>query len=273
MFFTISHFTGLHRRENNYTAIGMALLTTLEIGFIALSVLAFIKNPYISSLGLTAKIGFLSAAFFFLIFDGCNIYVRRAFSPVLGTLFLEPGASFKAAFLYWKGLKSNFNYYGLNDTKAQNLTRNPILLIHGSNHNQSAWIPLAQVLQKEGFTAFTLNLPDSWEVTEKNKQIVTKKIEEIYKQTGSSVDLIGHSLGGAIIDTCSGYGVNRVIKIGMTGADPKSDRLYEIWGRRDVLVKEPSMLPSTQQKGVDCGHLSLLYHLDVHAEIIRILKS
>ena len=95
----------------------------------------------------------------------------------------------------------------------------PILLVHGFNHNQSAWLFLRSRLARRGFgPVYTLNLPPRGGSIEIFSERVGERIQEIVKQTGvGEVILIGHSMGGLI---CAYYaehqsfGVRQVITLG-----------------------------------------------------------
>ena len=84
---------------------------------------------------------------------------------VLGTLLLEPHHAFRAGLDYFTGKKREFHYYGLNPASLtpEQAIKNPILLLHGSLHNQSAWLKLAEKLQQTALgPIYTLNLPHGY---------------------------------------------------------------------------------------------------------------
>lgn len=224
---------------------------------------------------------------------------------VLGTLLQEPFQVLKAGFTLPANWKKEFNYHGMNPkslTDAQ-LKKRPILLIHGNLHNQTAWIELSKKLQRTDLgPVFTVDLP-SGEVTEKDCDIVDKKIQEIkslYEKRGISginVDLVGHSRGcyiahrRAYTDNQNGNRIwslkpdmGKVILIGtpldsteidqIKGIDPNYlNRIYEITGQFDVLVREKSLLPANNHLELKTGHLGLLYSSAMHRRVIEVLNS
>lgn len=224
---------------------------------------------------------------------------------ILGTLLQEPFQVLRAGFTLPANWKKKFSYHGLNPTNltdAQQKKR-PILLIHGNLHNQTAWIELSKKLQRTDLgPVFTVNLP-SGEVTEKDFEIVDKKIQEIkalYEKkgvSGISVDLVGHSRGcylaqqRAYTDKQNGNriwslrpDIGKVILIGTPLESPEinqikridpnyTSRIYEITGQCDVLVREKSLLPANNHVDLKTGHLGLLYSRQMHERVIEVLKS
>ncbi len=225
-------------------------------------------------------------------------------SMVLGTLLLEPCESIKAAFMIPAGLKKHFNFYNMNPktlTREQ-LNKQPILLIHGNYHNQSAWISLVKKLKAENLgPIYTVNLP-SGPITDKDYKAIKEKVDEIksqykrYNIHNIKINVIGHSRGGflaaQIASTVLGKGkkcsevgsenFGKVIKIGsvlnqsaISSIQEEDldfcDRVYEITGKYDALVTGQSLLPASHTKMVNSGHLGLLYSAKTHHHVIQML--
>lgn len=131
-------------------------------------------------------------------------YELFATSLVLGTLLTELWPAFKAAFIGAAYYRKDFNYYHMNPKilTQEELNKQPILLIHGNYHNQSAWISLAKKLQLNYLgPVYTVNLPGGV-ITDKDYEILDEKMEEIkaqYKKSKAGhikIHVIGHSRGG-----------------------------------------------------------------------------
>lgn len=226
-------------------------------------------------------------------------------ASVLSTLLLEPWQAIKAGFLSVANWKSHFNYYDMNPITLMEdqLKKQPILLIHGNYHNQSAWLDLAKELQLQNIgPVYTVNVPNR-EITEVDYEIVQKKIDEIkeqYKNHNSDIkiNLIGHSRGAYLAHQFSWWNkyydgkffwnrsedIGKVIKIGQVLKQKEidtiqkwypdfKDRVYEITGKYDFLYSPQSFLQDTHKKEIDMGHLGLIYSPDTHQQIIKWLKE
>ena len=226
-------------------------------------------------------------------------------SLVVGTLLTEPLEALKAAALSFSMLKKRFNYYGMNPVTLtpEQLKRNPVLLIHGNYHNQSAWIPLAKELQKNNLgPIYTVNLP-SGKITQKDIEIIEKKIEQIkmqYKQHNIDdikIDLVGHSRGSTLAqmrtwwmyeDKGNEYtlrwklhnDIRKIITLGTvveyhdyvkSGDSNCNDRIHEITGQYDILAKD-ARSAFKKKKIINAGHLGLLYSQKTHSQIVEWLK-
>lgn len=221
-------------------------------------------------------------------------------AAVLGTFLTEPWQTIKASLMWPTSWKKHFNFYNLNPktlTKDQ-LKHRPILLLHGSHHNQSAWLSLAKKLKKSNLgPVYTINLTGN----DSDYDLINLKILQIlsiyrhYNIKDIKIDLVGHSRGGFFAHqmawfTLSADGqacsknIGKVIKIGdvleqehinqIVRQDPNfRQRIYEIIGTHDILVTDPSLLPSNQQKQIQIGHLGLLYSSKTHQSVIDWLKN
>jgi len=206
-------------------------------------------------------------------------------------------------------LKKDFNYYNLNPKALDEkyADQEPILLIHGNYHNQSAWLSLTHKLKKENFgPVYTVNLPGGC-VTEADDNIIKNKIEHIQSQYAKlnrpdvKINLIGHSRGGYMAHRCAykitiegkvyfrhsaelKKEIGKVISIGTVvdeydinncqRSDPDfNKRYFEITGDNDILARESSLLSDTQKKAIPVGHLELIYNQDTHQQIIHWLKG
>lgn len=200
---------------------------------------------------------------------------------VLGTFLTEPFQSLKAGFLKPLGWKSHFDFYNLNPTTLtdEQKRQNPILLLNGDSHNQSAWLALAPKLPstRAVFTVNTLN----GENDEENFLLIPKKMKEIASLFGRDVkfDLVGHSNGGDVAHKLARRPatkdlINKIILVGMVTKElPESPLVYEIVGKHDVILPTPSQRPPTHQKIIHCGHLGLLYNEESHNQILQWLNS
>lgn len=225
-------------------------------------------------------------------------------SMVLGTFLIEPWQAIKAGFMNPTSWKKHFNYYNMNPivlTEGQS-KQQPILLIHGNYHNQSAWISLAKKLKLSYFgPVYTVNLPNG-SITQKDFEIVQKKIEQIksqYKQFNVNdikINLVGHSRGGAVANliawtTCRenklfwnrSNDIGKIIKIGSVLDQEEvnehnnrysdfNERVYEITSKFDVLETDQSLCPLNHTEIVNSGHLGLLSSTKTHERIIQWLS-
>lgn len=236
-------------------------------------------------------------------------YEWYATSLILGTLFAELLPAIKAAFMSAANLKKDFNFYGMNPKvlTTEELKKQPILLIHGNYHNQSAWLSLAKKLQSSNLgPVYTVNLPCG-AITDKDYEILDDKLEEIkglYKKANAcpiKVNVIGHSRGGFLASEMAwktlkkdkegnqywkrSEDIGKIISIGHP-LDPEEtqliqlvdenfkDRLYEITGEHDILASNhKSLLPHHRQSIINSGHLGLLYSDETHKIIIEQLQN
>lgn len=228
---------------------------------------------------------------------------------VLGTLLLEPFQAIKAGCISPASWKKHFNFYNMNPKTLSNeqLTKQPILLVHGNYHNQSAWISLAKKLRLSNLgPVYTVSLPNG-SITLKDYEIIQSKIDEIkaqYKQYNVNniehdikINIIGHSRGGYLAHRMawttlradgkqywgSSNDIGKVIKIGsvldqeeishIQNQDPDfRDRVYEITGQYDILETDKSLCEDSHMDTVNSGHLGLLYSSQTHQRIIQWLS-
>lgn len=226
---------------------------------------------------------------------------------ILSTLFFEPIEQLKACFTYFLGWKRHFNFYNLNPTQItqEQAEKNPILLLHGNLHNQSAWLSLAKALQQANHgPLYTVNLFHG-RLSMRDSEIINAKIEEIkqqYRLYGKEpkIDLIGHSrgavmayymgispdswkiVGGRVIRTNGEIKqrkeIRKIIRLGYPTTQEDLDifgtnaNVFDISGKKDILVRHCSNLPPSQCREIDCGHVGLLYSPAVHEQIIKWLN-
>lgn len=209
----------------------------------------------------------------------------RVLALILGTLLLEPWQAIKAGFSF-ASWKKHFNFHEMNPKAltAEQLKQQPILLIHGNLHNQSAWLSLAKKLKNNYLgPVYTVNLP-SGRITHKDFEIIQRKIEQIkeqYKQD-IKINIVGHSRGGNIARhlALTKTNIGKVITLGaaftqdeINALDPQfRHRIFDITGSHDILVTNPSLLPLQNQATILTGHLGLLYSSKVHKHVIEWLK-
>lgn len=224
---------------------------------------------------------------------------------ILGTLLLEPWQAIKSALMSLALLKPHFDFYNTNPvtlTKEQS-NKQPILLIHGNYHNESAWISLAKKLKSSNLgPVYTVRLPNG-DVTDKDFEILNKKTEQIkaqYKKfnvNNIKINLVGHSRGGFLAGRMAwtalkGDGkrhwarsedIGKVVTIGsvldqeeinaIQGQDANfGNRICEITGKYDVLITDQSLLPVNCKEVIDSGHLGLLYSDRTHRRVIQALS-
>ena len=118
---------------------------------------------------------------------------------------VEPRHSLGAGILF--PLKDEAHLHNLNPTTV-NHRRNPILCLHGSLHNQTAWYPLAEAFKRGDRDIFTLNLAGHEGRDEINARM--KEIAKIYDSQVVSFDLIGHSWGASLASNLGSTAVESV---------------------------------------------------------------
>jgi len=201
-------------------------------------------------------------------------------SDLTGVILTEFGQVLRCTFLFPAGIKKKMRFYGAN---PKNLVDQPtILFLHGDHHNQSAAYSLAKKIHKEQLNLFTLNLPNNGQIQESDREAVKQKIEEI-KSMGltSPLYLIGHSRGATLAHEVALQveGIAKIIKLGPVEAPEVAagqvhsidNNVYEIYGKKDVLVRERSNLKT--QFEVESGHLGLLSSSQCHEQILKIIKE
>lgn len=225
-----------------------------------------------------------------------NIFVSSAI-----TWIHEPKTNIKAALTFLLGVKKKFNFYNLNPIITEsNAVKNPILLLHGNYHNQSAWLSLAKILQKNNIgPVFTVNLHNG-PVTEKDQWIVDEKVNSIKQQyyhlgrKDVRIHLVGHSRGALLAFLYSldqdnnkknviqnwREDIGRIIRMGHPTtieekqilATPLLNSLFDIVATRDKIVTRESSLSDEQKFIINCGHLELLYSKQAHQIVLNLLN-
>lgn len=81
----------------------------------------------------------------------------------------------------------------------KNPIERPVVLVHGYLHNASVWMYMMLRLKKAGFKRiYAINLP-LFASIDHSAELLEKKADEIFKETGSSeVAFLGHSMGGLV---------------------------------------------------------------------------
>lgn len=217
----------------------------------------------------------------------------RVLAMVLGTLLHEPWQAIKAGFSSIASWKKHFNFHEMNPKAltVEQLSQQPILLIHGNYHNQSAWLSLAKKLKNKNLgPVYTVNLPNG-AITHKDFEIIQRKMEQIKEQYTQGlvrdieINIVGHSRGGdiarqlALANPFRHFSIGKVITIGTASTQEDllslrkfGHRIFEVTGKQDILVTNPSLLPAKNNEAVDIGHLELLYCSKVHKRIIEWLS-
>lgn len=152
----------------------------------------------------------------------------------LAKLLIEPWELAKTGIRYPLGMGETCHLFGLNPTdlsEAQTSHR-PVLLIHGSHDNQSAWLSLARSLND--FALYTVNVP-SGRISDEDRRIVGAKICEIqHLHPDQKIDIIGHSRGGGIARWAKLSWFPAVIEKAMTlGCGESAENIYAIQGLYD----------------------------------------
>lgn len=211
---------------------------------------------------------------------------------IIGTLLIEPWQALKIAFYTPANWVSHFNFYNMNPTTLTNeeLSKCPLLLLHGNFNNQSSWLDLASELQtKKIGPIFTVDLPNG-ELTATDYKIIYNKIREIkalYRKhhvTNVKINLAGFSRGSELASDTAwptlraanlqrtwdcANNIGKVIKIGtflsknyidrIKKIDPTFiERTFEIVGKYDVLRPERSLLPPNHYQVMPTGHFGLI---------------
>lgn len=249
-------------------------------------------------------------AYFEVIKSFVDCLVKRNYlvtAMVIGTILLEFWSVLKASIFGVANWKTHFNFYNMNPTTLtpEDLTKNPLLLIHGAFGDQSAWLDLGQELQaKNTGPVFTINLPGSEHRTEDDYQLVADKIKEIkalyrkYNVTKIKIDLGGHSKGSELASDMAwsvrksdderywqlSGDIGRVIKIGTPLTQAEYDRIkkiepnftqrvLEIIGKYDVLERNPSLLPPSNYVVIPTGHMGLIYASETMQSVSQFLLN
>lgn len=235
---------------------------------------------------------------------------RGYLAALVATLCFEFKHVLKSARVYFHGKRRKFQYHGLNPTtitKTQ-AAKNPILLLHGNYHNQSAWLELAQKIHKADpeRPIYTLNMPVGY-IVPKHYTLINRKIKSIQRQyerwgTIPPIHLIGHSMGGflaQLIGLTRGtlkhlngirHDIGKIILLGSVFNEKQcksfrplqknseyKNRIYQIDGKYDLLVdkevRQTSTILPQNFLEVPCGHLGLLHSNRVHNQIMKWLNE
>lgn len=97
----------------------------------------------------------------------------------------------------------------------------PILLIHGFNHNRSAWFSLSRKLHRAGFANIhAINLRRGNHCIADQAEWVMQQAKELQRNAGvRELILIGHSMGGLVACHCAvmtegGHAITHVMTLG-----------------------------------------------------------
>lgn len=233
-------------------------------------------------------------------------YKWMLIAGALGSLLTEPWASIKSGFLNLANLKKDFHFYNMNPlvlTEEQQ-KHNPILLLHGDYHNQTAWLSFAQNHKAKNLQQplFTVNLP-AGEMTHVDDEIIHRqidKIKELYKKyniNNVKIDIVGHSRGSdlsqriawTVIDKDGkrnwkrSEDIGKIVKIGgvlkkeeiveIEKLEPDfATRVLEISGKYDILEPDPSSLKPNHWAIINCGHVELLFSREMHQRVFQWLS-
>jgi triacylglycerol lipase len=142
----------------------------------------------------------------------------------------------------------------------------PILLVHGFNHNRSAWFPLRARLRRAGFEAvYTLNLPRGNHAIAEHAEFVIQRAREIESALGiRELVLIGHSMGGLIACACAEQHapVGKITHVITLGAPLHGTRMAVLAGARAAQEMRVDS-PFTQEltRAISSNHWIQYFHL------------
>lgn len=237
------------------------------------------------------------------------------FARVAGTFLFEPAAILTLAYQLPLGWLSNFTWYGLNPSalKESQLPYNPVLLLHGNQSTQGAWLSLAKQLQQQyPGPVFTINLHNGHH-NPGDKMLLEAKFDRIkglYAERGiqnCTLHVIGHSRGASLayyfsidseqwsISRGGSIGVNdamrcevlqfrpdvgRVIMMG-SGQKPPcydsyqflQDKFRAIIGTKDRACSGDVALMGNYRVKLHCGHNEMLMAADSHELILTWLNE
>lgn len=142
----------------------------------------------------------------------------------------------------------------------------PILLIHGFNHNRSAWFPLKSRLKRAGFDAvYTLNLPRGNQSIFEYAATVLKYARQIEHALGiREIILIGHSMGGLIACACAQQlkAAGKITHVMTIGAPLHGTRMAVLANARAAHdMRQESPFTTELIKGISFHHFTKFYHI------------
>ncbi|MDF1646527.1 MAG: hypothetical protein P1U61_06075 [Legionellaceae bacterium] len=209
------------------------------------------------------------------------------------TLLSEPVNAVFAGIRMQKGLSD----YPINPTSLNEVQRSqiPVLLIHGDQHDDTAFAPLLYKLYQEKYEGpiFTVNIPNMQDEGERSR-IIDTKINEIdrlydYKKRGNEKHIrclcIGHSSGADTLVEQKGRDATTKRLLILMGAvkhipeqPEKKTSLVYFNAKTDVVLSMPSETrDNIEEYGevhtVNTGHLGLLSHQTVLQRCYDLLVS
>lgn len=225
--------------------------------------------------------------FFKYLFCGSRI------GGIIAEFFCAPISFIKSVYHYVLGRVSveNFRVGGLNpqDLKALKPHKVAIVYIHGCMANQGTWMHMAKKMEKAGIgPGFTIDLngkayPWTYD-TSYNRYVADIKVVESeisklskrYSEQGLEAPkfiVVGHSRGGALAQELrENSDVAKIISIGHPSYH-HHDKIYDIEGEYDALVRPNSRQEKTHRALFRSTHLSLLYDRDVTAKVKDICQN
>lgn len=212
---------------------------------------------------------------------------------VLAALASEPIEVTNAALRMNRGTREPFREYLVNPTKLTKAQaqKRPVLLLHGDQHNQSAFIPLLAYLYRHQYTnpIFTVNLP-SVKDEKVRHEVLDKKlaaIDALYQKEGVMPRLgephvrsciIGHSWGAdeAVLLEERDPTERPLILIGALKHSKRPTPQVYINAASDVILNLPSEVmdhvkPVGEVIHIHTGHLGLLSHPEVLNKCYEVL--
>lgn len=139
-------------------------------------------------------------------------------------------------------------------------TGQPVLLIPGLFASEVSLKPLAGVLRRLGYQVEMWGCGTNWAHHRENMPVILRKISTLHRETGMSVSIIGHSLGGlyavSAAHACGPESVRSIVTLGSPvnidpGLIPKRtrQRLAQVTGRSleehlaDEMLEDVRILP------------------------------
>jgi triacylglycerol lipase len=174
-------------KDHFFKKIAIVFRTLFGVAIVAVS-LAFSILPL--AFAITAIILLSLALVILLVSDGARRFSKKA--PILASLDYEIFSIFIAIGTYLKKEK---------DPEKSPQGKEPILLVHGYLHNESAWHLFKKRLKEKGVDnpLYTITLGHPFHSIEEYSQKVKARLKEIQEKTQChSIKLIGHSMGGLV---------------------------------------------------------------------------
>jgi pimeloyl-ACP methyl ester carboxylesterase len=145
------------------------------------------------------------------------------------------------------------------------VTRPPVIFVHGLYHNRTAWFFYLHWFRRWGWRHLkAITLRGTFRPVAEHATTLAHEVDEVLRQTGStSVDLVGHSMGGLVIrafvaQTSNPSVVRTIVTLGTPHAGSKLAVFAVGKVRRDLLPGSP-FLASLNAQGAPAPRNGRLY--------------